>query len=105
MEKELKELRKIIEQRRSEENLSFEEWLMYRLLYIFDLMGVKAIVVLEKVDKDMRIIESEISYAALMTFLTELFMKFPILHEKVIEAILDIKAKGLDELDDNRSIN
>ena len=49
----------------------------------------------------MCVLENEISYAALMTFLTSLFMEFPNLHGKVIEAIWEIKAKELDNPDKN----
>ena len=72
MEKEFKDLIKFIQERSSEMDLDFEKSFMSRLLYIFDLMGVKALVILEKEGNDMCILENEISYAALMTFLTNI---------------------------------
>jgi hypothetical protein len=105
MEKGLEQLRKIIEECSSKDDLELDQKLVSRVLEVFDLIGIRALVILERPGKHMGTQENGLSSAALMTFLTQLFIENPSLHGKLIEKIIAIKAKVLDEPDENPAMH
>lgn len=90
-------LREIIEEWSSEEDLRFEATALCKLLALFDLSGTSAFVILEKPDKDICVLGTRegISYQALMSFLVDLFIEDPHLHEEIFYAIIEIKKSNM----------
>jgi len=105
MEAKIRELAEFIEKHKSGEDLRFEHELTSMFLDLFNLSGVKALVILEKPGKDMCMLGSDISYAALMTFLVRLFIDHPVLFMEVTTQIRAILTNAMEEADNNTAIH
>ena len=101
MQNKLKEIIELIKEHGPMENLGLEKEMVGRILSIFDAAGVKALVMLERPNKDIAMLANGMSDEAVSLLLVKLFAEFPGLHRKVIEKTIIIKGMLAEQDEDN----
>ena len=87
----LEKLDKLIEEAKSKSDLEFEKELTNALFNLFDKLDTQALIVIEKVGRNIAMFDNGITFAAMVSAITDLFLNHPDLETEVMTAVFNFK--------------